>query len=94
MRHTLFFFSVIFFAIMGTVTFAAERKTQPLQFESQQDAPVTTMIVPPPSALPGITWLRKTPLSIFDLGLLDLSRTASRIAQNLFDVRDVVAGVS
>lgn len=91
MRRTLLTFSLLLLTTMGTMSFAAETATQPLQFESQQDSPTTTIIAPAPSALPGITWLRKTPLTIFDLGLLDLSRTASRIAQNLFDVRDVVA---
>ena len=62
------------------LTLAAPAQAQ-LQFESKPD---------PAAAPPGIRWLQKEPMSLFDLGMMELTNTANKIAVSFENVRGAV----
>jgi len=55
-----------------------------LQFDSQP-APATN------AAAPGMAWLQQQPMTLFDLGMMELSETATKATEGLFDVAGAVA---
>ena len=64
----------------------------PLQFGAQvahQD--LVPRLTVDPNAPPGIAWLQKTPSTLFDLGMMELTRTANKAAEGLFDISGAVA---
>lgn len=86
-----------FFAVFlaFSVAQAQERGVEihpPLQFESVRphETYVPQMTIDP-AAPPGIAWLQKTPSTLFDMGMMELTRTANKAAEGLFDVSGAVA---
>lgn len=56
-----------------------------LQFDSAP-APVDTGTVPP-----GVQWLQNKPMTLFDLGMMELTNAANQLASTLPEVRGAVA---
>lgn len=60
-----------------------------LQFDQQNAAPAALPTVQ--SLTPGIMWLQRTPATLFDLGMMELTAAANKTATSLFDVTGAVA---
>lgn len=64
----------------------------PLPAAAQMQFDSNTKTAPPlVAATPGLDWLQSTPASLFDLGMMELSQAANRVAAPLFDINGVVA---
>lgn len=59
-----------------------------LQFDTAPQA-ATSEDLPP-----GIRWLQQKPMTLFDLGMMELTRTANKAAEGLFDIGGAVAEMS
>ncbi len=60
-----------------------------LQFDQQNNPPPALPTVQ--SLTPGVVWLQRTPASLFDLGMMELTAAANKTATSLFDVTGAVA---
>ena len=54
---------------------------QPLQFGAGNAPAQPATSTPAPPDKPGIVWLQRTPLSVFDMGMLQLSQATTRAAR-------------
>lgn len=57
-----------------------------IQFDT---APTAADLLPP-----GIRWLQQKPMTLFDLGMMELTRTADKATEGLFDIGGAVAEMS
>lgn len=56
-----------------------------LQFNSGAAAPNAASITP------GVVWLQRTPATLFDIGMMELTEAANKAAQPMFDITGAVA---
>ncbi len=76
---------------------SAARAEGPLQFDSSAPvaaAPAAPTVAPPKAGVaapPGIAWLQSRPMTLFDLGMMELSQAATKATEGLFDVSGAVA---
>lgn len=73
------------FLLLALLLLATAPAQAQLQFESAPTQPTMQ------SLTPGINWLQRTPASLFDLGMMELTGAANKTASALFDVTGAVA---
>lgn len=79
-----------FLACIALVALApASALAQSLQFDSAPTEQAAAAQLPP-----GIRWLQQKPMTLFDLGMMELTRTADKAVQGLFDIGGAVAEMS
>lgn len=77
-------------ACLGLVALApTSAQAQSLQFDSAPTEQTAAAQLPP-----GIRWLQQKPMTLFDLGMMELTRTADKAIQGLFDIGGAVAEMS
>lgn len=65
----------------------AHAYAQSLQFDTAPAAPVSSG----PQAPAGIKWLQNKPMTVFDLGMMELTQTANQLAESVSGLRGAVA---
>ena len=61
---------------------------QPMQFDS---APSPSAAPSIEATSPGLAWLQRKPMTLFDLGMMELTQAANKAAEGMFDVGGGVA---
>lgn len=84
--------------LLAALLLSTPALAQPLQFESKQAPalPPTTAPNSPqgPSTSSGLSWLQRQPMTLFDLGMMELSKTAMEAARSNADLRGGLADFS
>lgn len=79
--------SVRYDVILGLLfAFLSSPALAQIQFDT---APPAAEALPP-----GIRWLQQKPMTLFDLGMMELTRTADKATEGLFDIGGAVAEMS